>query len=234
MNDHELTSARETLFHDIESGKTSEPPVFEAVESTAFASPLPPASSSGWPVSATMPRQTHRPRTRRSLSHMWRGVIAAGALMASLTGLFVGLGTSPSAFAAQPVAATSSTGHPASVGEGSNARSGPAAGGSTGTVGSVSKSSFILATSAGQEVTVDEVSSTKYEKGTSTASKSAITKGERVLVLGTVSSTTIKATEVLVQTTTDGSGARPCGNGGPLPEGCAGNVKAGRSDSCQL
>ncbi len=205
MNDHEPTKRPGDVSSDIESGKTSEPPVVEGMESTAFASPLPPASSSGWPVSATMPRQTHRPRNRRSLSHMWRGLIAGGALMAAVTGLFVGLGTSPSAFAAQPVAATSSTGHPASVGEGSNARSGPAAGGSTGTVGSVSKSSFILATSAGQEVTVDEVSSTKYEKGTSSASKSTVTKGERVLVLGTVSSTNIKATEVLVQTTTDGS-----------------------------
>jgi hypothetical protein len=64
----------------------------------------------------------------------------------------------------------------------------------------VAKSSFTLTTSAGQEVTVDEVSSTKYEKGTSSAAKSAITKGEHVLVLGTVSSTTIKATQVLVQT----------------------------------
>ena len=62
-------------------------------------------------------------------------------------------------------------------------------------------SRFTLTTSAGQEVTVDEQSSTKYENGASSASKRAITKGEHVLVLGTVSSTTIKATEVSVQTT---------------------------------
>ena len=37
---------------------------------------------------------------------------------------------------------------------GSNARSGPAAGGSIGTAGNVSKSSFTLTTSAGQKVTV--------------------------------------------------------------------------------
>jgi hypothetical protein len=58
-----------------------------------------------------------------------------------------------------------------------------------------------MTTSAGQKVIIDEASSTKYKKGTSSTSKSAITKGERVLVLGTVSSTTIKATQVFVQTT---------------------------------
>ena len=52
---------------------------------------------------------------------------------------------------------------------------------------------------------MDEESSTKYEKGTTSTSKSAIAKGERVLVLGTVSSTTIKATQVLVQTSGGGS-----------------------------
>ena len=66
-------------------------------------------------------------------------------------------------------------------------------------------SSFTLTTSTGQEVTVDEQSSTKYEKGASSASKSAIAKGEHVLVLGTVSSTTIKATQVTVKSTNGGS-----------------------------
>jgi hypothetical protein len=70
----------------------------------------------------------------------------------------------------------------------------------------VSKSSFTLTTSAGQKVTIDEASSTKYKKGTSSTSESAITKGERVLVLGTVSSTNIKATQVIVQT---GGGSAP-------------------------
>ena len=125
----------------------------------------------------------------------------AAALLGSVTGLFVGLGTSSSAGAAQSVTASSSTGHLESGGQGSNARSGPAAGGSSGTVGNVAKSSFTLTTSAGQEATVDEASSTKYEKGTSSTSRSAVTKGEHVLVLGTVSSTTIKATQVLVEST---------------------------------
>jgi hypothetical protein len=52
-------------------------------------------------------------------------------------------------------------------------------------------------------VTIDEEASTKYLKGTAAISKSAITKGKRVLVLGTTSGTTIKAAQVMVETTTD-------------------------------
>jgi hypothetical protein len=65
----------------------------------------------------------------------------------------------------------------------------------------VSKSSFTLTTSAAQKVVVNEASSTNYQKGTSATSASAVTKGERVLVLGTASGTTITATQVIVQTT---------------------------------
>jgi hypothetical protein len=58
-----------------------------------------------------------------------------------------------------------------------------------------------MTTSAGQKVTVDEASSTKYEKGSGPISASAIKKGTHVVTLGTVSSTTIKATEVIVEAT---------------------------------
>jgi hypothetical protein len=68
-----------------------------------------------------------------------------------------------------------------------------------GTVSSVTTSGFTLTTSAGQQVTVHEASGTAYEKGTSTASASAVTNGEDVLVLGTTDSTTITATQVIVQ-----------------------------------
>jgi hypothetical protein len=64
-----------------------------------------------------------------------------------------------------------------------------------------------MTTSAGQKVTIDETSSTKYKKGTTSVSASAIKKGERVLVLGTVSSTTIKAMQVTVQATGSGGSA---------------------------
>jgi hypothetical protein len=55
-----------------------------------------------------------------------------------------------------------------------------------------------MKTSAGQKVTVDEKSFTKYEKGTSSTSANAVTKGQSVLVLGTVNSTTITASQVVV------------------------------------
>jgi hypothetical protein len=107
-------------------------------------------------------------------------------------------------------AATSSSatsGQPVSGGRGSNARSGPAAGGSSGTVDSVSTSSFTMATSAGQKVTINEASSTTYQKGTSSSSASAITKGESVLVLGTTNGTTITASQVIAQPTAGGGAA---------------------------
>jgi hypothetical protein len=88
---------------------------------------------------------------------------------------------------------------------GSNARSGPAAGGVLGTVSSVSTSGFTVSTSAGQNVTVTKASSTTYRKGTSSTSASAITKGQPVLVLGTANGTTITAQQVLVQPAGGGS-----------------------------
>lgn len=86
---------------------------------------------------------------------------------------------------------------------GSNARSGPAAGGSSGTVAGVSTSSFTISTSAGQHVTVDEVSSTTYRKGTGTTA-AGVTKGESVVVLGITNGTTITAGQVIVQATHGG------------------------------
>ncbi len=136
----------------------------------------------------------------------------AAALMAAVIGLSVygasrATTTSPSA-----PAASSGLG---SSGGASNARSGPAAGGATGTVASVSTSSFTLSTAAGQKVTVDEASSTIYQNGTSSISASAITPGEGVLVLGTTSGTTITATQVIVQ---------PTGSGGAAASSAAGVI----------
>jgi membrane-bound inhibitor of C-type lysozyme len=90
---------------------------------------------------------------------------------------------------------------------GSNARSGPAAGGVVGTVGSVSTSSFTVTTAAGQKVTVKKTSSTTYRNRTKTTSANAVTKGKPVLVLGTTDGTTITATQVVVQPAAGGSTA---------------------------
>ena len=198
MSDYEPTSPREAHASDTESSKTSGPTAVADSGAATTASSHLPASSRHWLLSSNMTGQRSWPRMRGHLPHMRQGLVVAAALVGSVTGLIVGVGAS-SAGAAQ--SATAGTpGHFGSSGQGSNARSGPAAGGSTGTVGNVAKSSFTLTTSAGQEVTVDEQSSTKYEKGTHSAAGSAVTKGEHVLVLGTVDSTTIKATEIIVQT----------------------------------
>ncbi len=69
----------------------------------------------------------------------------------------------------------------------------------------MSMSSFTLSTAAGQTVTVHTASSTTYQKGARSTSASAVTPGERVLVLGTTSGTTITATQVIVQPTGGGS-----------------------------
>jgi membrane-bound inhibitor of C-type lysozyme len=99
--------------------------------------------------------------------------------------------------------AGASTGHVAKAG--SNARSGPAAGGVVGTVGSASTSTFTVSTSAGQKVTVKKASSTTYRKGASSTTASAVTTGRPVLVLGTTNGTTITATQVIVQPASGGS-----------------------------
>ena len=113
------------------------------------------------------------------------------------------------------ISATSSSGSAAGngfagrlgSGGGSNARSGPAEGGASGTVASVSGSSFTLSTSAGQQVGVTEASATTYQKGTTPASATAVATGKPVLVLGTTSGTTITAMQVIVQPANGGRSA---------------------------
>ena len=144
------------------------------------------SATSGAPVAG--PRLLSNRRSR------W---IMVAVLMCAVIGLAAACGTS-SATATSPSATAAGSGA-------SNARSGPASGGASGTVDSVSTSSFTMSTSAGQKVTVDEASSTTYQKGTTSTSASAITAGQYVLVLGTTSGTTITATQVIVQPTGGGS-----------------------------
>jgi hypothetical protein len=73
-----------------------------------------------------------------------------------------------------------------------------------------------MTTSAGQKVTVNEASSTTYQNGTSSTSASAVTTGENVLVLGTVTSTTITAAQVVVQPN-DGGGSAASVAAGVVP-----------------
>jgi hypothetical protein len=94
-----------------------------------------------------------------------------------------------------------------------------------------------MTTPAGQKVTVNEASSTTYQKGTSSTSASAITTGEPVLVLGTASGTTITATQVIVQpiggvgtaTSSAAAGVIPFQQGAPTTSKQVGQIPANYS-----
>src|SRR5580765_4535728 len=120
-------------------------------------------------------------------------VVAAIVVGAGAYGIVGAAAGNDSGTATTASSSPATSGQPIAGGGGSNARSGPAAGGSIGTVGSVSKSTFTLTTSTGQKVTVKKVSSTKYKKGARPTSASAVKRGETVLVLGTTNGTIITA-----------------------------------------
>jgi hypothetical protein len=122
------------------------------------------------------------------------GIVSATASNSSGTATTT---ASPAATSRQPVPGRG----------GSNARSGPAAGGTAGTVASVSKSSFTVSASSGQKVTIKTASATTYRKGTRSIAASAVKKGASVLVLGTVNGTTITASQVILQPANGGGSA---------------------------
>ena len=133
-----------------------------------------------------------------------RVIVATVAAIAVGGGSYGIVAATSSSASATPAASSSPAGGFGSGG-GSNARSGAAAGGAVGTVSSVSSSGFALTTATGQKVTIKEASATTYEKGTSTATVSAVTTGEPVLVLGSTDSTTITAAQVIVQPPSTGA-----------------------------
>jgi hypothetical protein len=148
--------------------------------------------------------QARRFGIRRRGATSKRGWIAVTALVCAAIGVtgYAAASSSTTATSSSSKAGTTpaaATGRGAPASGGSNARSGPAAGGSTGTVSVVATSGFTVTTSAGQKVTVKEAPSTTYAKGSTSASASAVTTGETVLVLGTTNGTTITATQVVVQ-----------------------------------
>jgi hypothetical protein len=148
-------------------------------------------------------------------------VIAGGAY-----GIVSATGSNSSA-----AASTAASAAPSGRAGGSNARSGPAAGGSVGTVASVSTSGFTLLTSAGQTVTVNKAASTTYLEGTSSTSASAVKKGVNILVLGTTNGTTITAGQVIVQPATGASsaGVVPFQPGAPSTSKQVGQIPANYS-----
>jgi hypothetical protein len=89
-----------------------------------------------------------------------------------------------------------------------------------------------MSTSAGQKVTVNEVSSTTYQHGASTLSAGAITTGTDVLVLGTTNGTTITAARVIVQPAGaggSGAGVIPFQPGAPTTSKQVGQIPANYS-----
>ncbi|MDQ1482964.1 MAG: hypothetical protein QOF35_1040, partial [Actinomycetota bacterium] len=197
------------------------------------------------PNSSNPPARVRRgrwARVWRVLSNRLTGWIVAGALTCAVIGLAVALvmSSATSSTALRFVPGGGAAGRPAGAGAGgaSNARSGPAAGGAAGTVGNVSSSGFTLSTSASQQVTVEETSSTTYQNATSSASTSAsaVTTGKAVLVLGTTSGTTITATQVIVHPAIGGSTSSsaaqvvPFQQGAPTTSKEVGQIPAGYSE----
>jgi hypothetical protein len=83
-----------------------------------------------------------------------------------------------------------------------------------------------MTTAAGQQVSVNEASSTTYQNGTSSTSADAVTPGETVLVLGTTNGTTITATQVIVQPAGDyGSAASSAAGVVPFQQGAPSTSK---------
>ncbi|MDT4982994.1 MAG: hypothetical protein QOF95_484 [Pseudonocardiales bacterium] len=187
MNDYEPTSPHETPPAGSSGGAGTAPP-------------FPPASSpdSSAPVPMTPRRKIFGSRKLTMSIAAGVAVIALGTGGYAIASSGSGSSTTAASSSSATVPGKGAGGGPLSGGGGSNARSGPAAGGSSGTVATVSTSGFTLTTAAGQKVTVTEASSTTYLNGTSAASASAVTTGVPVLVLGTTNGTTITATQVTV------------------------------------
>jgi hypothetical protein len=148
----------------------------------------------------------------------WRGVfsrrrnivLTTAIAVIAVAGISIGLvATSGSSHSTSTSAAGSTSpavpGFLGGSGQGSssNARTTNEPGGTAGTISSVADSSFTVKTTVGETVTIDERSSTTYENassGSTTATAaSAVTVGAGVLVLGTVSSTTIAASQVTIE-----------------------------------
>jgi hypothetical protein len=216
MKDDEPTIPHQTLPARPVSSGLSWPSVAGSSGGADAAPPPRPQSSSDRSTSVARARHARWPTVRRPLWNRKRGWIVAAALLCVAIGLSVALATSPSATSANFAPGGGFAGGLGSGSGGSNARSAPASEGASGTVGSVSTSGFTISTSAGQQVTVDEASSTTYQNGSSPTSASAVTPGEPVLVLGTTSGTTITATQVIVQPT-GGLGSSASSSSGVVP-----------------
>jgi hypothetical protein len=220
MNEYDPTSPQATPGARSVSTAMSGPTASGGSDGPGAAPPPSQTSSPDSSASVTMVEKRHRPSPRPLVSIGRSRWIMAAALLGAASVLAACGTSSTSATSPAATAGSGSAGSLGSIGGGSNARSGPAAGGASGTVASVSTTGFTMSTAAGQKVTVDEASSTTYERDTSSTSAGAITAGEGVLVLGTTSGTTITATQVMVQPT-PGAAASSAAGVVPFQQGAA-------------
>jgi hypothetical protein len=158
--------------------------------------------------------------------------VAATAVVVVAIGLSIGLVASDPSPSNSSVAGAATALSKAAA---SNARSAPSPGGAAGTITSISTSGFTIKTSAGQTATVTESTSTKNEMGTKTISRSALTKGEGVLVLGITNSTYVSASQVIVESSsskmlTTSSAVISFTRGSPTDSKQDGQIPAGWSE----
>lgn len=135
-------------------------------------------------------------KVRQWLSNKRSTWMAVAFALVVVIGLSVGLAVSG---ATAPTTSVPNGNTSASGVLGSNARSAPAAGGAAGAISGISKSGLTLKTSVGQTVKVTSSIATKYDKGTKSISSNSLVVGEDVLVYGTTSSTSIDASQVIVE-----------------------------------
>ena len=212
MSDLGPTTPQDTLTRRPASSPTSASSAAARAGGVADGPPPPPPPVPTSPLSG---EQAPRPRGGRLLATRGRRwLVLTAAATCAVVGIGVGVATSRSSPPAQPAPASSAAGG-SRFGGASNARSGPATGGASGSISSISGSSFTLMTAAGQQVTVNEASSTTYQSGGSSIAANAIGAGQSVLVLGTTNGTTVTATQVIVQ---------PTGAYGPAASAAAGVV----------
>ena len=212
MNENEqLVSEPATPDGNIGSSEGSQPNIGPSLggapSDMGIAPPPPPwwtAAPQQW-ASAPLPPQATRGRQfPRLLSSRMAGWVVAALLACAVVGLSIVVATTPSTTS---VPSPTNRVPAGGVVPGSGpfaGRFGAGLGGASGTVDSVAVSSFTMTTRAGQKMTVDELSSTTYRSGASSASASAVTAGARVLVFGSTSRSTIRATQVIVLPTGGG------------------------------
>ncbi len=202
MDEHEQASSEPTTpFERLGSdgGRQADQQAPQASQQTPPGYSVPPGQ---WTAAPMPPPAGRAGRPRQLLGSRVTAWVVAAALACAVVGLAVALtNTSPTTTA--PVTARIPAGGIGpygyfGTGPGRTRVGSPFGAGVIGTVNSVSASKFTMTTSAGQKLTVDEQSSTTYRKGASSASASAVTRGAHVLVLGSRSGLTVKATQVVI------------------------------------